>query len=204
MASGGHRHRRAGSWDSPPQALPHAVQAQAARTDATLSRTNRTRPPRGRTAPQWGHKPGVEVGAGGLRVVVEQRVNRDVDGHATRVDTVEPLHPADTRRVSHGVAGSKLAYPQGSRHTCATTYACAPGLPGRGLERAGRDPWCVLIKNVMYSTSLAIRPQAPVKYTVSGDDGDSVDAAERTESSRPFGKVRAQVLQRCPDARLHT
>jgi len=87
MASGGHRHRRAGSWDSPPQALPHA---------------------------------GVEVGAGGLRVVVEQRVNRDVDGHATRVDPVEPLHP---------------------------------GLPGRGLERAGRDPWCVLIRNVMYSTS---------------------------------------------------
>ena len=180
------------------------MQAQAARTDATLSRANRTRPPRGRTAPQWGQKPGVEVGAGGLRVVVEQRVNRDVDGHATRVDPVEPLHPADTRRVSHGVAGSKLAYPQGSRHTCATTYACAPGLPGRGLERAGRDPWCVLIKNVMYSTSLAIRPQAPVKYTVSGDDGDSVDAAERTESSRPFGKVRAQVLQRCPDARLPT
>ena len=139
MASGGHRHRRAGSLVSPPQALPHAVQAQAARTDATLSRTNTTRPARGRTAPQWGHKPGVEVGAGGLRVVVEQRVNRDVDGHATRVDPVEPLHAADTRRVSDGVAGSKLAYPQGSRHTCATTYTCAPGLRAVSKELAGHD-----------------------------------------------------------------
>jgi hypothetical protein len=49
-----------------------------------------------------GHKPGIEVGAGSLRVVVEQRVYRYVDGHATRVDPVEPLHAAGHAQGSGG------------------------------------------------------------------------------------------------------